>query len=80
MSSSHDPKLRPIAKCKTADRQRWERFAAIDFRRMRCAIGTREHVAPLIGASVDSIGCWERGEKRVPAWALKALTELVRAA
>jgi hypothetical protein len=60
----------------TDERTSWERAAVNDVRRLRPLLGTREQAARLLGCSDDSLGCWERGEKRVPGWVIKALTAL----
>lgn len=61
-------------------RKAWETTARVRFIRSRRALGLSQGgAAALIHASADSVERWEAGRVRVPAWALVALEDRLRA-
>lgn len=75
MAASNVVTLRPAS---TDVRRQWLVEARVRFLRARRLIGSQALVAALLAVSVDAVQLWERGLRRVPAWALVAVEELVQ--
>ncbi len=76
--SLHASKLRPVAKCTPLElREASEREASARFIAARQALGWSQLAASMrLGVARSAVENWERGERRVPLWALVALERL----
>ena len=84
MSGVHSLKLRPLAKCTTADlRQQARLHERRRFGQLVAELGSQEDVARALGVSTDSIQRWTTTNPvratELPAWAVRALRELAGA-